>query len=246
MTELMFVWTFLSHQTESSSSSKERKLFSWTGCNSKYFLLTHGNDTLFNNEYLYCSLLYKYWSCTITFGPRSRRQNGPILGRLLLNGPSFHISKKLRQKRKRVYIRNYAWRKEKLERKTESPFASHVRTTTDLPRRGIPENWFTIMRLVETIDTLPSFWTSLPPVTNLLTWSFEKSRTDHNCRPFFLSSFTNALLRTGKKIPFIFPLPQNPANYHSYIAHCICQSVVTSPTIVCAINLLQSQQRSPT
>ena len=102
------------------------------------------------------------------------------------------------------------------------------------------------MRLVETIETLPSFWTSLPPVTSLLTWSFEKSRTDHNCRPICLSLLINVLLRTGKKILLIFPLPQNPGNYHSYVAHCICQSVVTSPTIVCAINLLQSQQRSPT
>jgi len=80
-------------------------------------------------------------------------------------------------------------------------------------------------------------------VTSLLTWCFEKSWTDHNCRPICLSSVINVLLCTGKKILLIFPLPKNPGNYHTYIAHCICQSVVTSPPIVCAINLLRSQQR---
>jgi hypothetical protein len=41
--------------------------------------------------------------------------------------------------------------------KTESPFASPVRTRTDLPRRGSSESCFIQMRLVEIIKTLPSF-----------------------------------------------------------------------------------------
>jgi hypothetical protein len=70
-------------------------LLSCMGCSSKYFHPVYRNDKLFNNKYLYCALLYKYWSSTSTFGLRSRRQNGSNLGTWLLNGPSFHTSKQI-------------------------------------------------------------------------------------------------------------------------------------------------------
>lgn len=133
-------------------------LLSCTGYSSKYFHPVYRNDKLFN-KYVYCALLYKYWSSTSTFRLRSRRQNGSNLGTWLLNGPSSHTSKQIVSEGEEMCTYYVTYDEKKWWKgKIESTFAFPVRTRTDLPRRGSFESWLSILtRLVAIVMALPSF-----------------------------------------------------------------------------------------
>lgn len=190
MTEFMFVWRFLSHQTAAAVAKSVSYFLEQVVIPSTFF--PHMGMIRYSTSICTALSYINTGAVRLHLGSGANDKTDPSwtdCSSMALRS-TFRKKNCVRSGRECTYDIGYEKQK-RWKGKTESPFASPVRMRTDLPRRGSSESWFIFMRLVEIIETLPSFWTSLPPVTRLLTQSFEKSRTDHNYRPVCLSVFSH-------------------------------------------------------